>query len=104
MRLIAQEPRNPPNDVKKYLLLHEREHQVITVRMHPAVLLVPVGLALAGLLAAVVLNGSSLNQQPGFMNIVWIGWGILALWAVLFVAIWTIEYFVVTSWRTLVSW
>ena len=63
MRLIAQEPRNPPNDVKKYLLLHEREHQVITVRMHPAVLLAPVGLALAGLVGAVVLNGSALKQQ-----------------------------------------
>jgi len=103
MRLIAQEPRNPPNDVKKYLLLHEREHQVITVRMHPAVLLVPVGLALAGLIAAVVLNGSALNQQPGFMNIVWIGWGILALWALWKVANWTIEYFVVTSRRMILT-
>ena len=84
MRLIAQEPRNPPNDVKKYLLLHEREHQVITVRMHPAVLLAPVELALAGLIGAVVLNGSALKQQGGTMAIVWIAWGILALWAPLY--------------------
>jgi uncharacterized membrane protein YdbT with pleckstrin-like domain len=103
MRLIAQEPRNPPNDVKKYLLLHEREHQVITVRMHPAVLLAPVGLALAGLVGAVVLNGSALKHQGGTMAIVWIAWGILALWALWRVANWAIEYFVVTSRRMILT-
>jgi uncharacterized membrane protein YdbT with pleckstrin-like domain len=103
MRLIAQEPRNPPNDVKKYLLLHEREHQVITVRMHPAMLLWPIVLTLAGLVAVVVLNGSVLSHQSGAMNIVWIAWGILLLWALWKVANWAVDYFVVTSRRMILT-
>ena len=56
MRLVSS-GNNPPREVDKYLLLHEREHQVITVRMHPAVLVAPVAIALAGLIAAVVQIG-----------------------------------------------
>jgi uncharacterized membrane protein YdbT with pleckstrin-like domain len=103
MRLIAQEPRNPPHDVKKYLLLHERDHQVITVRMHPAMLLAPVGLTLAGLVAVVVLNGSVLKHQGGARNIVWIAWGFLLLWALWRAANWAVEYFVVTSRRMILT-
>ena len=62
MRLVST-GNNPPREVDKYLLLHEREHQVITVRMHPAVLLVPVAIALGGLIVAVVLNGSVLRDS-----------------------------------------
>jgi len=47
MRLVSS-GNNPPREVDKYLLLHEREHQVITVRMHPAVLLSPVRLPWPG--------------------------------------------------------
>ena len=54
MRLVST-GNNPPREVDKYLLLHEREHQVITVRMHPAVLVAPVAIALGGLIVAVVL-------------------------------------------------
>ena len=103
MRLIAQEPRNPPHDVKKYLLLHEREHQVITVRMHPAMLLVPVGIALAGLIGVIMLSGTLLKGQSGLMMIVWVAWGFLlarALWAA---ANWSVDYFVVTSRRMILT-
>jgi uncharacterized membrane protein YdbT with pleckstrin-like domain len=102
MRLISA-GNNPPRQVDKYLLLHERENQVITVRMHPAVLLAPVALALAGLIAAVVLNGTLLRDLPFIMMLVWVGWLILFLWALVKAATWSIEYFVVTSQRMILT-
>lgn len=102
MRLVSS-GNNPPREVNKYLLLHEREHQVITVRMHPAVLVVPVAIALAGLIAAVVLNGSILKHQHVLMAIIWIGWLILFLRALFLAATWSIEYFVVTSQRMILT-
>jgi uncharacterized membrane protein YdbT with pleckstrin-like domain len=102
MRLVSS-GNNPPREVDKYLLLHEREHQVITVRMHPAVLVAPVAIALAGLIAAVVLNGSILKHQHVLMAIIWIGWLILFLRALFLAATWSIEYFVVTSQRMILT-
>ena len=102
MRLVST-GNNPPREVDKYLLLHEREHQVITVRMHPAVLLAPVALALGGLIIAVVLNGSILSGQHAIMLIVWVGWLILFLWALVKAATWSVEYFVVTSRRMILT-
>jgi len=102
MRLISA-GNNPPREVDKYLLLHEREHQVITVRMHPAVLLAPVAIALAGLIAAVVLNGTLLRDLPFIMMLVWVGWIILFLRALWLAATWSVEYFVVTSQRMILT-
>ena len=102
MRLISA-GNNPPREVDKYLLLHEREHQVITVRMHPAVLLSPVAIALAGLIAAVVLNGTLLRDLPFIMMLVWVGWIILFLRALWLAATWSVEYFVVTSQRMILT-
>ena len=102
MRLVST-GNNPPREVDKYLLLHEREHQVITVRMHPAVLVAPVALALGGLIVAVVLNGSVLSGQRAIMMIVWVGWLILFLWALVKAATWSVEYFVVTSRRMILT-
>ena len=102
MRLISA-GNNPPREVDKYLLLHEREHQVITVRMHPAVLLSPVVIALAGLIAAVVLNGTLLRDLPFIMMLVWVGWIILFLRALWLAATWSVEYFVVTSQRMILT-
>jgi uncharacterized membrane protein YdbT with pleckstrin-like domain len=102
MRLVST-GNDPPREVDKYLLLHEREHQVITVRMHPAVLVAPVALALGGLIVAVVLNGSVLSGQHAIMTIVWVGWLILFLWALVKAATWSVEYFVVTSRRMILT-
>jgi len=102
MRLVST-GNNPPREVDKYLLLHEREHQVITVRMHPAVLVAPVAIALGGLIVAVVLNGSILSGQRAIMMIVWVGWLILFLWALVKAATWSVEYFVVTSRRMILT-
>jgi len=102
MRLVST-GNNRPREVDKYLLLHEREHQVITVRMHPAVLVAPVALALGGLIVAVVLNGSVLSGQRAIMMIVWVGWLILFLRALVLAATWSVEYFVVTSRRMILT-
>jgi len=104
MRLIAPSTaKNPPREVSKYLLLHERDHQVITVRMHPAVLLTPVVIALAGLIGAVILNGTFLKAQHVLMTIVWLAWGVLLLRALWYAASWSVDYFVVTSRRMILT-
>jgi hypothetical protein len=101
MRLIAPGGRTPPREVNKYLLLHE--HQVITVRMHPAVFTTPVVIALGGLVLTVVLQGSVLKAQSGLVAIIWILWGILFLRALWAVASWAVDYFVVTSQRMILT-
>jgi len=101
MRLIAPGGRTPPREVNKYLLLHE--HQVITVRQHPAVFSTPVVIALGGLILTVVLQGSILKAQSGLMLIIWILWGILFLRALWAVVTWSVDYFVVTSQRMILT-
>jgi uncharacterized membrane protein YdbT with pleckstrin-like domain len=63
----------------------------------------PVALALGGLIIAVVLNGSILSGQHAIMLIVWVGWLILFLWALVKAATWSVEYFVVTSRRMILT-
>ena len=98
MRLIA--PRNAgPAAVNKYLLPHE--HQVITVRKHPAVLIGPIAIALAGLLIALVLGTTVLhNSHNGILVLVLI---VVALLLYLGYRTWewSEDYFVVTSDRML---
>ena len=101
MRLIAPGGRTPPREVNKYLLLHE--HQVITVRQHPAVLSTPLVIALGGLILTVVLQGSVLKAYGGVMAIIWILWGILFLRALWAVVTWSVDYFVVTSQRMILT-
>ena len=98
MRLIA--PRNAgPAAVNKYLLPHE--HQVITVRKHPAVLIGPIAITLAGLLIALVLGTTVLrDSHNGILVLVLIAVGLLLYlgyrtWE------WSEDYFVVTSDRML---
>src|SRR5216684_3774323 len=98
MRLIA--PRNSgPAAVNKYLLPHE--HQVITVRKHPAVLIGPIAIALAGLLIALVVGTTVLrHSHNGIIVLVFV---VVAL--VLYLGFktweWSEDYFVVTSDRML---
>jgi hypothetical protein len=84
-----------PNSVNRYLLPHE--HQVITVRMHPASMIGP-GVALAGVLtAAAKLAGRS--ERP---EAVWSASGLVAADCVRRIAGWPGTYFVITSHRMLV--
>src|SRR5258708_13476389 len=59
-----------PAAVNRYLLPNEQ--QVITVRRHPAVLIGPSVLALAGLLAAAVLTATVLHGDAPGITAVWI--------------------------------
>jgi uncharacterized membrane protein YdbT with pleckstrin-like domain len=96
MRLISPGA-NPPSDVGKYLLPHE--HEVITVRKHPAVLLAPVAWAVLGLVAAALLSDTLLRHAPTLTWLVWAAWGLIFLrflWAALN---WAVDFFVITSRR-----
>ena len=100
MRLIAPGA-TPPAEVNKYLLPHEQ--QVITVRKHPAVLIGPIAMTLAGLIIAVVLSDTVLAHRSSLLVIVWAAWGILALFLIWKSALWAVDYFVVTSHRMLLT-
>jgi uncharacterized membrane protein YdbT with pleckstrin-like domain len=90
-----------PAAVNRYLLPNEQ--QVITVRRHPAVLIGPSALALAGLLAAGVLTATVLQGNQTLVTVVWLGW--LALFGrMIWKAInWAVTFFVVTSHRILLA-
>jgi membrane protein YdbS with pleckstrin-like domain len=88
-----------PAAVNRYLLPHER--QVITVHFHPAVLLGPVGVVVAGLVAAVVSSSISAFSSDALL-IIWLAWGLLLLYAIVKTLRWLGDYFVVTSQRLVV--
>lgn len=96
MRLLAPGA-TPPAEVNKYLLPHE--HQVITVRKHPAVLLGPIALSAGGLIIAAVLSYTVFRHNSTLVGAVWILWGLLLLWLLWKIANWAVDYFVVTSHR-----
>jgi membrane protein YdbS with pleckstrin-like domain len=98
MRLIA--PRNAgPAAVNKYLLPHE--HQVITVRKHPAVLIGPIAILLAGVLIAVVLSTTLLSHSHQAILILVLVVVCLFLYLGYRTWEWAEDYFVVTSDRML---
>ena len=90
-----------PNAVNKYLLPHE--HQVITVRKHPAVLLKPILIVLLGLVIAAVISTTVARHQAGVVGFVWIAWAVLLLYLVEKVVEWSQDYFIVTSRRMLLA-
>lgn len=96
MRLVTPGD-SAPASVNKYLLPHE--NQVITVRRHPAVLMAPVGLVLGGLIIAGVLS----NTVSAAMNWIWWAWLLLLGWFVWRVAEWSVDYFVITNQRMLLT-
>jgi membrane protein YdbS with pleckstrin-like domain len=98
MRLIA--PGNAgPASVNKYLLPHE--HQVITVRKHPAVLLGPISIALGGVLVALVLGTTVFIHNGQAIIVLVIGAVILLLYLAFKTWEWSEDYFAVTSDRML---
>ncbi len=90
-----------PAAVNRYLL--PNEHQVITVRRHPAVLIGPSVLALAGLLVAGVLTATVLHGNEALITVVWVAWVVLfgrMIWKAIN---WAVDFFVVTSHRILLT-
>jgi len=100
MRLISPGA-TPPADVDKYLLPHEQ--QVITVRRHPAVLIGPIALTVAGLIIAAVLSDTLLAHQTTILLLTWAAWGVLLLWLIGKTANWAVDYFVVNSHRMILT-
>jgi membrane protein YdbS with pleckstrin-like domain len=90
-----------PNAVNKYLLPHE--HQVITVRKHPAVLLKPIVVALIGLVIAAVISTTIARHDAAVVGFVWIAWAVVLLWLAFKVWEWSVDYFIVTSRRMLLA-
>jgi Bacterial PH domain len=88
-----------PVAINKYLL--PREVQVATVRQHPAVLIGPSAVTLGGLLVAGVLSATIVH---GVLEaIVWGAWLLLFLRLVWKTVNWSVDYFVVTSERLLLT-
>jgi uncharacterized membrane protein YdbT with pleckstrin-like domain len=102
MRLVTQGD-SAPASVNRYLL--PSEQSVIMVRRHPAVLLRPVaeifgGLIIAGLLSK-WFNDNNVGQA---LVVVWWAWLLLLIRFVWKVAEWSVDYFVVTSKRMLLTY
>jgi uncharacterized membrane protein YdbT with pleckstrin-like domain len=89
-----------PASINRYLLPHE--NQVITVRRHPAVLMKPVALVLAGLIIAGVLSNMA-SKKESAVSYIWYAWLILLAWFVWRVAEWSVDYFVITNQRMILT-
>ncbi|RJL32103.1 PH domain-containing protein [Bailinhaonella thermotolerans] len=98
MRLVTPGD-SAPASVNRYLLPHE--HQVITVRKHPAVLMRPVAEVFGGLIVAGVLSNRIGNDGGPVLMIIWWAWLLLLVRFVWQVAEWSVDYFVVTNQRML---
>src|SRR5580692_10398985 len=88
-----------PVAINKYLL--PREVQVATVRQHPAVLIPPSAAALGGLLVAGILSATVVHGALG--AIIWLLWLVLLLRLIWKAVNWSVDYFVVTSERLLLT-
>lgn len=96
MRLVTPGD-SAPGSVSRFLLPHE--HQVITVRKHPAVLLKPVSLVLGGLIVAGALSNTIAKESSTVLAVIWWAWLLLLVYLVWQVAEWSVDYFVVTNQR-----
>jgi membrane protein YdbS with pleckstrin-like domain len=90
-----------PASVYRHLLPHER--QVITVRFHPAVLIGPVTVVLAGLALAGLLTTTIAHGNGTAMLVIWGVWGLLVIRLLFKIWNWLEDYFVVTSQRLLLA-
>ena len=87
--------------INQYLLPHEQ--QVIKIRRHPAVLIGPIVLALAGLVAAVVLTATLLRGDEPLIIAVWIACLVLFIRIIWKAIDWSVTFFVITSQRMLLA-
>ncbi len=90
-----------PPAIARYLLPHER--QVITVRLHPAVLIRPVAETLGGLALAAVLSALIAKGNGAVLLVIWLAWAVLLGRLAFKVWEWWDNHFVVTSARLLLA-
>lgn len=102
MRLVTPGDSTPAS-VNRYLLPHESQARVITVRRHPAVLLKPFGLVFGGLIVAGLLTNTVAAGSGTLLTVVWWAWIVIVIWFVYKVADWAVQYVVVTSHRLLMA-
>ena len=100
MRLVPNTD-TVPASVNKYLLPHER--QVITVHQHPAILIRPIFEVLVGLAIAGWLSSSIAHGNNTVILIIWIVWAVLVVRLGIKVWQWSVDYFVVTSQRFILT-
>src|SRR5262249_61696724 len=80
-----------------------QEQQVITVRRHPAVLMTPIAFVLGGLIVAGVLSNVLADHGSSIVSWIWWAWLVLLAWFVWKVAEWSVDYFVITNQRMLLT-
>jgi uncharacterized membrane protein YdbT with pleckstrin-like domain len=97
MRLATPNTDSVPPSVNKYLLPHER--QVISVHEHPAVLIGPIFLVLAGFVLAGWITIAFSKGNTTALWVIWGLWGVLLVWLGFKIWDWVVHYFVVTSQR-----
>jgi uncharacterized membrane protein YdbT with pleckstrin-like domain len=90
-----------PARVYRHLL--PTESQVITVRFHPAVLIKPVALCLAGLALAGLLSTTIARGNGTVLLVIWVAWLALVIYLLIRVYEWLDAYFVVTSKRLILA-
>jgi Bacterial membrane flanked domain. len=101
MRLVTHGD-SAASSVNRFLLPHEQQH--VMVRRHPAVLLRPVAEIFGGLILAGLLSKWLGDNNGGqAMLVVWWAWLLLLVRFVWKVADWSVDYFVVTSARMLLT-
>jgi membrane protein YdbS with pleckstrin-like domain len=100
MRLVTPGD-SAPASINRYLLPHE--NQVITVRRHPAVLMKAVALVLGGLILAGFLSNTLASRGGNAFNWIWWLWVALLVWFVWKVAEWSVDYFVITNQRMILT-
>jgi uncharacterized membrane protein YdbT with pleckstrin-like domain len=100
IRVVPSSDTVPPA-IARYLLPHET--QVITVRLHPAVLIRPVAEALGGLALAALLSAAVAKGNGTVLLVIWLAWLVLAARLGLKVWEWWDDHFVVTSQRLLLA-
>lgn len=98
MRLLTPGD-SAPASVTKYLL--PNEERVITVRRHPAILLLPGTEVLSGLIVAGVLTNTLAAGNQLLINLIWWLWLVLLVRFTWKVVDWALEYLVVTKTRIL---
>lgn len=90
-----------PTSVNKYLLPHEQ--RVITVRKHPAVLVGPIALVLGGAVIAGLASEFIGRHSAVVIIVVWLAWAVLVGNLIIKALTWSVNYFVVTSQRMLLT-
>ncbi|GAB3446662.1 hypothetical protein GCM10027570_18330 [Streptomonospora sediminis] len=100
MRLVAP-PNRAPASVNRYLLPYEQD--VVTIRRHPAVLIGPVAAVLGSLIFAGILSNTPIAGSATALAVIWWVWLLILVWFVWRVAEWSVDYFVITSQRLLLT-